>query len=143
MAINKIVLEKDGLQVGTNQLITSGGGVTVGQNLVVQGNTFIDGTALNLDRDVRIANTGYSRLPNGLLMQWGQILANNTVGDVIFPKPFPNYVFSVSAMVVSGSAAYSNAVAYLAGPANTTVAQIRANKVDGANNTVYWTAIGT
>ena len=143
MSFNKIVLETDGLQVGTNQLVTSGGGVSVGQNLIVQGNTFIDGTNLSLDRDVLIANTGYSRLPNGLILQWGQTLANNTVGNVIFPKVFPNYVFSVSAMVVSGSAAYSNAVAYLAGPANTSVAQIRANKVDGANNIVYWTAIGT
>lgn len=143
MAINKIVLEQDGLQVGNNQLITTGGGVTVGRNLVVQGNMYVDGTTLNLDRDVRIANSGFSRLPNGLLIQWGQTLANNTFGDVIFPKPFPNYVFSVSAMVVSGSVAYSNAVAYLAGPANTTVAQIRANKIDGANNTVYWTALGT
>ena len=143
MAINKIVLEQDGLQVGTNQLVTSGGGVTVGRNLVVQGNTYHDGSFLGVDRDVRIANTGYSTLTNGLIIQWGQTLANNTFGDVIFPKKFPNYVFSVTAMVVSGSAAYSNAVAYLAGPANTTVAQIRANKVDGANNTIYWTALGT
>jgi hypothetical protein len=40
MSINKIVLEPDGLVVGDNQLITQGGGVSVGKNLVVQGNTY-------------------------------------------------------------------------------------------------------
>jgi hypothetical protein len=142
MAINKITLEQDGLHVGSNQLIASGGNITVGRNLVVQGNNYTDGTFLGVDRDNVIANTGYSRLTNGLILQWGTTLANNTVGNVIFPKVFPNAVYSVTAMVVSGSVAYSNAVAYLAGPANTTVAQIRANKIDGANNIVYWTAIG-
>ena len=143
MALNKIYLETDGLQVGNNQLITTGGGVTVGRNLVVQGNMYVDGTTLNLDRDVRIANTGYSRLPNGLLIQWGQTLANNTFGDVIFPKPFPNFVFSVFGTMVTGSAGSSNNVFYLASPANTTVAQIRVKYMSGANNIVYWTALGT
>ena len=143
MAINKIVLEQDGLQVGTNQLVASGGGVSVGQNLVVQGNTFIDGVTLNVDRDVRIANTGYARLTNGLLMQWGTTLANNTIGDVIFPKRFPNFCFNVTGTMVTGSVGSSNNVVYLSGPANTTVAQIRCNYMSGANNTVYWMALGT
>lgn len=37
MSINKLFLEPDGLVVGNNQLVTSGGGVSVGKNLVVQG----------------------------------------------------------------------------------------------------------
>jgi len=40
MSINKIVLETDGLIVGDSQLVASGGGVSIGQNLVVQGNTY-------------------------------------------------------------------------------------------------------
>jgi hypothetical protein len=43
MAINKVILEKDGLVVGSNQLVASGGGITIGQNLLVSGNTFIGG----------------------------------------------------------------------------------------------------
>jgi len=143
MAINKIVLEKDGLQVGINQLITTGGGVTVGQNLVVQGNTYIDGSFLSVDRDVQIANTGYARLTNGLIIQWGTTLANNTVGDVKFPKIFPNFCFNVTGTMVTGSAGSSNNVVYLAGPVNKTTAQIRVNYTSGANNIVYWTALGT
>ena len=38
MAINKLTLETDGLVVGATQLVASGGGVTIGQNLVVTGN---------------------------------------------------------------------------------------------------------
>lgn len=143
MAFNKIVLEQDGLQVGIKQLVTSGGGVSVGQNLVVHGNTYVDGAVLNVDRDVRIANTGYARLTNGILMQWGITFANNTVGDVVFPKPFPNFVYSVTGTMVTGSPGSSNNVVYLAGPANTTVAQLRVNYMNAANNIVYWMAIGT
>jgi len=40
MSINKIVLETDGLIVGDNQLVASGGGVSIGKNLVVEGNTY-------------------------------------------------------------------------------------------------------
>jgi len=143
MAFNKIVLETDGLQVGEKQLVTSGGGVSVGQNLVVHGNTYQDGVFLGVDRDNRIANTGYARLTNGLIMQWGTTLANNTFGDVVFPRRFPNFVYSVTGNMVTGSVGSSNNVVYLAGPANNTVAQIRANYMAGANNIVYWMAIGS
>jgi len=40
MAVNKLFLEPDGLVVGATQLVTSGGGVTIGQNLVVAGSIF-------------------------------------------------------------------------------------------------------
>jgi hypothetical protein len=41
MAINKLVLEQDGLVVGSNQLVASGNGVYMGNNLVVAGNTYL------------------------------------------------------------------------------------------------------
>jgi hypothetical protein len=40
MSINKLFLEPDGLVVGNNQLVASGGGVSVGKNLVVQGTVY-------------------------------------------------------------------------------------------------------
>jgi hypothetical protein len=43
MPINVLQLENDGLIVGNNQLTTTGGGVYVGQNLVVNGNTVLTG----------------------------------------------------------------------------------------------------
>lgn len=43
---NKIRLEKNGLVVGDTQLVTSGGGVNVGQNLSVNGNIYAQGNAI-------------------------------------------------------------------------------------------------
>jgi hypothetical protein len=40
MAVNKLTLETDGLVVGATQLVASGGGVTIGQNLAVGGGVF-------------------------------------------------------------------------------------------------------
>jgi hypothetical protein len=40
MAVNKLNLERDGLVVGATQLVASGGGVTIGQNLAVAGSIF-------------------------------------------------------------------------------------------------------
>jgi hypothetical protein len=47
MAINKIVLEKDGLVVGSNQLVASGNGIYIGNNLVVAGNTYLNNLSVN------------------------------------------------------------------------------------------------
>ena len=48
MAINNLTLEPDGLVVGSTQLVTSGGGVTIGQNLAVAGN-IITGNVTSLN----------------------------------------------------------------------------------------------
>ena len=56
--LNKIFLENDGLVVGNNQLTTSGGGVGIGQNLVVGGNTYSSGIITN---NLQLNNTGSIR----------------------------------------------------------------------------------
>jgi hypothetical protein len=76
-------------------------------------------TGLTLGTASKAAN-GYSYLPNGLLMQWGTVLANTTVGNATFPIAFPSACQSVQ-MSVIGSAN----IAYHAATQNTTVAQIR------------------
>jgi hypothetical protein len=47
--LNKLVLETDGLQVGTNQLVAQAGSITIGRDLLVGGgiNTAITGNALS------------------------------------------------------------------------------------------------
>lgn len=59
MAVNKLFLEPDGLVVGATQLVTSGGGVYIGQNLAVQGNVF----ANNFTGNVSNFPIGYRDLP--------------------------------------------------------------------------------
>jgi hypothetical protein len=47
MAVNKLFLEPDGLVVGATQLVTSGGGVTIGKNLAVAGSIFTANLSVN------------------------------------------------------------------------------------------------
>lgn len=43
---NKVILDKDGLVVGDNQLATTGGGVYIKRNLVVDGNVYVTGNVV-------------------------------------------------------------------------------------------------
>jgi hypothetical protein len=139
MAINKLVLEQDGLVVGQNQLVASGGGITVGKNLVVQGNTYHDGAFLGVGgANYSTTPTGYSKLTNGLHYMWGSVYANNIFPDVLYPLPFANAGFSATVAAVG-----STATAYLANPLNNYTLSVRVNNSNNpANTLVYWTAIG-
>lgn len=134
MAFNKIVLEQDGLQVGNNQLVASGGGVTVGRNLVVNGNSYI-GT-------FRLGVNGYSKMPNGLHYQWGQVSANSISGDVFFQIPYASNgtVYNVTTTVVSPGANTLTSFVYAV---NSVGISVRTNSVNNpANTIVYWSAMG-
>lgn len=67
MSINKIFLEKDGLVVGTNQLVTSGNGVSVGNNLVVQGGFYPSKISANGS----LGTGGQVLYSNGTGVYWG------------------------------------------------------------------------
>jgi hypothetical protein len=82
---NKLKLEIDGLQVGTNQLITQNGQVLVGRNLQVNGNTyiqnmFINGTVFNANlTNAQLGNFRESTVTLGRLQTGTQLtLANGT-----------------------------------------------------------------
>lgn len=58
----------------------------------VYGATSLDFTSSN-------TYNGYTRLPNGLILQWGQVnVAADNVAQVTFPTPFPNAPFHFSWM---------------------------------------------
>ena len=71
MSINKIVLETDGLVVGDSQLVTSGGGVSVGKNSVIE--------------DCRIEN---SIIQNDSLIKY-KVIGNSMIGSnaILAGKP--------------------------------------------------------
>jgi len=101
----------------------------ISTNATVQTNTFTLGTSSI------VANNGYTRLPNGLLMQWGNILANTSVGNITFSTAFTTiYNWSVT----SGLTGFYG---YAAG-ANTTVLQVRSSQAVAATNLCQWQAIG-
>ncbi len=74
-----------------------------------------DGSGSGLDADLldgwqlqdilpsgSLAATGYTRLPNGLIMQWGTITCgNNSYGSLTFPVQFPNACFHIHSGVAT------------------------------------------
>lgn len=89
--------------------------------------TFATNT-LTLGTSSATAN-GYTWLPNGILLQWGTVSANATIGDATFPIAFPNECFSVTA---NRRAAGANGFVTVIGQ-NTTVAQIRSANLTAVN----------
>ena len=84
MAVNKLTLETDGLVVGATQLVTSGGGVSVGQNLVVQGNNYVQrseiiGGNLTVGSNVTV---GGNVTVSGNITVSGNLFANSITSPV-------------------------------------------------------------
>ena len=84
------------------------------------------------------AANGYSYLPNGILMQWGTVIANTT-STITFPIAFPTSLYSVTISPRSNLYVGAN-VLYFA-TTNTTVAQIRSSSTT-TSATAYYMAIG-
>lgn len=110
------------------------GAVTLSTSLTVSTNTLTLGSS-----NVGAANfaNGYARLPNGLLMQFGQLLVNTTTAaqtfSVVTGTAFVN-VFSMSA--TTNTLASVVALTALSATSFTLVSNTAANVA------VYWTAIG-
>jgi hypothetical protein len=85
-----------------------------------------------------ITANGYSRLPNGLLLQWGNLLANASTPAINFPTAFAaGSPWSISATSNTVTSNFTPAVISY----NTTTVTIRNNNTTG-NNFVTWMAIG-
>jgi hypothetical protein len=82
-----------------------------------------------------ITASGFSRLPNGLLYQWGSASATSTTGSVTFPSSFTT-IYSIVATSNTAGTTYSPSVTSV----STTSASFRTANTTAA--TVYWMAIG-
>jgi hypothetical protein len=98
-------------------------------------NVVINSTSVSISGGLIQANNGYSRLTNGLLVQWGNILANSSTGNVTFPV---EYTTVFQAYASPSSVDYRAAVTGV----NTTVVQVRSEDVGVAAELVRWWAIG-
>lgn len=83
-----------------------------------------------------VANPGYTRLPNGLLLQWGNVSVTSTTGTITFPAAF-SAVYSVQLTPSTNNSTHQPAVTAL----TTTTANVRSSNTTA--NTVYWMAIGS
>lgn len=93
-----------------------------------------------------IAPTGYSVLPNGLIMQWG---TGNTLasasgnGSVTFPAPFTIAAYSFNAIYANATTPLP--ICYTVSSLTSTTANVVAqlgNTGAGTDSTFYWTAVG-
>lgn len=112
---------------------------TITANTVSAVNASITSNTLNFGASSITATqyaNGYTRLPNGLLYQWGSVGANTTVGSINFPAAF-SPVFSLTAVANDKSTTCMVAVTSLT---NTTATVLLASNT--GTRTVYWQAIG-
>ena len=80
---------------------------------------------------------GYTVLPNGLIMQWGSVQSNSTVGDITFKTGFTT-VYSVT--VTAETSTYDGTYSPLLIASNTTTANVRT--ANDTAITVFYQAIG-
>lgn len=83
------------------------------------------------------ADTGFQKLPNGFIIQWGKAtIANGDTGtNIVFPATFPNACKAVSALSIGGVA-----VSYRTGTQTAGSVVLKHNGNGGVET--YWTAIG-
>lgn len=84
-----------------------------------------------------IAANGYSRLPNGLLYQWGTVSSNSSVGNITFPTAFTT-LYSITA--TAENATYNSTYNAQLIASNTTTANTRTGNTTATN--VRYMAIG-
>lgn len=94
----------------------------------------VGNTQLTLGTHVDGSN-GYTYLPNGLLLNWGQVEANTSAGNVTFTAAYTTNSWSVTA-TANDTAITAAVISH-----NGTTAEIRVNS--NALRTVHWIAIGS
>lgn len=115
------------LKIGTSQVNSTSMSAA---SINVSSNTLSLGTS-------SIAANGYSRLPNGLLYQWGKVSANDTTTTITFPTTFTT-LYSIT--VTPYSAAYNNSYFTMVVGSNTSTANVKTSNATSID--VYYTAIG-
>lgn len=123
----------------TSNVIISNNSVDIGNstaNVVISnGAITLTSNTLNIGTGSISAN-GWSRMPNGLLFQWGSVSANSSVGNITFPTAFTQQ-FVVTA--TSHGSLGANVWAFVLASNNTTANVRTAN---ATARTVDWIAIG-
>jgi len=125
-----------------------GGNVGIGNSsptntLSVNGTVAISTNTLNLGSSTKAAN-GYTYLPNGLLMQWGQLTTNaGSTNTLSFSPAFTSNVYSLTFTVIGATSATQGRVATANSVTATGFTVWTSNgSVTVPNVPLYWMAIG-
>lgn len=116
-----------------NSAVTFSNVATFSANIVAG---TVNATAMNLGTS-SIATSGFSRLPNGLLVQWGTVSVNATTGTITFTTAFAAAPYSVQVTATATGNGEQAAVTAV----TTTTATVRSSRNTTAA-TQYYLAIG-
>ena len=128
---NIFTVNASSVRVNTSLTVTNS--LSVSNTVTVSTNTFNLGSPL-------LASNGYSRLPNGLLMQWGSVSTNTSVGNITFPAAFSTLYSITCSLNLAAAYGSSNTYIPLFIAVSTTTANIRTGNT--TSKTAYWQAIG-
>ncbi len=86
-----------------------------------------------------LANSGYQKLPGGLIIQWGEAYTADGLSAVVtYPITFPNGVFSI----VGADIATTSATTQAHGFEKISTSQFKTWNASSAGTAVFWVAFG-
>ena len=91
--------------------------------------------------EAKLTTIGWTYLPSGILMQWGQTGVPTGTTTVTFPKSFTAPALSITVVPVSVNTLIFNALSVNSANSTSTTFQILNNSTS-TNNTANWLAIG-
>jgi len=132
----------------TSSITVSEGTIAVGNSTVntTANSSLVNATSVTVNSNTGLtlgtsdtSANGFTYLPNGLIIQYGSVDANTTVGDITFANVFPTGLYSLT-VTTNIAGAYDSTYQSIVIASNTSTANVRTANVTAKS--VSYTAIG-
>ena len=132
----------------TSSIAVSEGTIAVGNSTVntTANSSLVNATSVSVNSNTGLtlgtsdtSANGFTYLPNGLIIQYGSVDANTTVGDITFANVFPTGLYSLT-VTTNIAGAYDSTYQSIVIASNTSTANVRTANV--TTKSVSYTAIG-
>ena len=132
----------------TSSITVSEGTIAVGNSTVntTANSSLVNATSVTVNSNTGLtlgtsdtSANGFTYLPNGLIIQYGSVDANTTVGDITFANVFPTGLYSLI-VTTNIAGAYDSTYQSIVIASNTSTANVRTANV--TTKSVSYTAIG-
>ena len=132
----------------TSEVTATSGSLLVGNSTVntTANSSLVNATSVTVNSNTGLtlgtsdtSANGFTYLPNGLIIQYGSVDANTTVGDITFANVFPTGLYSLT-VTTNIAGAYDSTYQSIVIASNTSTANVRTANVTAKS--VSYTAIG-
>ena len=132
----------------SSSISVSEGTITVGNSTVntTSNSSLVNATSVTVNSNTGLtlgtsdtSANGFTYLPNGLIIQYGNVDANTSVGDITFANVFPTGLYSLT-VTTNIAGAYDSTYQSIVIASNTSTANVRTANVTAKS--VSYTAIG-